>query len=61
MKLLNKIKSHLRDNSGDTNLQMVILIAIAFVVGAIIIAAIFAIINANFEPGMTHKIKSWLD
>lgn len=61
MRTFNKIKAHLSDDTAEMNLQMVILIAIAFIVGAIVIGAIIAVINSGYKPGMTSKIRSWLD
>ena len=54
--MLKRCKRILTDNSGDTSMQMMIIMLIAFVAGAILLAAIFGAFDNLFGNGTSNKI-----
>lgn len=54
------LKNLLSDNRGDTHLERIIIIAIAFVGGALLIAAIIAAIKGGFPSGIDWNIHEYL-
>ena len=50
----------LRNNSGEIGLDHLILIAIAFVAGAILVAAVIAIVADGYPRGISDRISDWL-
>ena len=58
MKLL---KQHLKDNSGDLHMERVIVIAIAFVIGALLVAAVLYGVKTHFGAGIRDYIGDYLN
>lgn len=55
--MFKKIKAHLSDNSGSAYLEKIILIGIAFIVGAAILGALWTVIRGDdFKDGMGGMI-----
>ena len=55
------IKRMLSDNSGDVNMEHMIIIAIAFLAGAILIGAVWTSVSQNFPDGMSSSINEFLN
>lgn len=52
------LKGLIRDNRGDTNLSMMIIMVIVFVAFAIILAAIYLGMDEGFANGTTKKFRN---
>jgi hypothetical protein len=55
-----KIWAKIRDESGDLFFQKMILIAISFVVGAVILSMLFSIFDSSFTDRLSEIIESIL-
>lgn len=60
-KRLNILKSHIKDNRADTSMEKVILIAVAFVIGGLIVGAVIYGLDAYYSAGTSSKIDDILD
>ena len=58
MKKLNKI---LTNHLGSANMEQMVIIVIAFVAGALLIAAIWSALNGGFSDGMNTQINDFLN
>lgn len=58
---MKRIKDHLCNNSGVLGIDRMIIIVIAFVAGAILIAAVIAAIIDGYEPGVGDRIHDILE
>ena len=56
---LNAVRTHLADNRGDENVSKMIWIAIAFIVGAILLAIVTAAFNGQIKTWFNGLINSW--
>lgn len=57
---MRQIKRHLKNNHGDESMERLVIIAIAFIAGALLIAAVWSAISTSFVPGLGNNIKDWL-
>ena len=57
--MFSKIKSHLQSNSGDTNVSKMIMVAIVFVVGAILLMIITSAFNGPITTWFNNVITEW--
>lgn len=55
-----KLIEHLTDSRGDLYFQKVILIAIAFVVGATLLTVLASVFGGTFAPGLTEILENLL-
>ena len=46
------IRDHLKDNTGDVNMQKMIIIATLFILGALLITAVVVAIDNSYEDGI---------
>ena len=53
---MRRLKKLMCDNCGSTDLQMVIIMVIAFAAGAILLAAVFGAFDDLFASGTSDKI-----
>lgn len=53
----NKLKARLADNSGQGSVETAIQILIAVVLGALILAGLYALMKDNILPTLTTKIQ----
>ena len=53
----NKLKARLLDNSGQGSVETAIQILIAVVLGALILAGLYALMKDNILPTLTTKIQ----
>lgn len=56
---LNAVRTHLVDNRGDENVSKMIWVAIAFIVGAILLAIITAAFNGKITEWYNDLIAKW--
>lgn len=55
--MFKRIKEHLSDNTGMAYMEKLVLIAIAFVVGGILIAGLWgALKGEDFQNGMSNSV-----
>jgi len=56
-----RIKGFFRDECGDLYFQKMILIAISFIVGAIILSILFSVFDDSFTERLTEIIENILN
>jgi hypothetical protein len=56
-----RIKQHLMDNRGDTNMEHLMIIVIAFVAGALLVAAVWSALQSGYSNGLENNIQDYLD
>lgn len=56
---LNAVKNHITDNKGDENVAKMIWIAVAFIVGAIILALLTWAFKGPISEWFSDVIDSW--
>lgn len=56
---LSAVRAHLADNRGDENVSKMIWIAIAFIVGAILLAIVTAAFNGKIKTWFNGLIDAW--
>lgn len=59
--MFNEIKAHLRSNSGDTNISKMIMVAIVFVVGAILLVLLTSAFQGPIKGWYDHVIDEWFN
>lgn len=59
--MFSKIKAHLRSNSGDTNISKMIMVAIVFVVGAILLVLLTSAFQGPIKGWYDHVIDEWFN
>lgn len=52
----NILTEHLKDNSGSANMNALVIIAIAFVAGALLISAVVYAIRSYYKDGMKNIV-----
>ena len=60
MKFISEIKRVLSDNSADLHMERMVTIAIAFVAGGRLIAAIWLALKEHYAPGVNANIHDYL-
>lgn len=58
---LNAVKNHITDNKGDENVAKMIWIAVAFIVGAIILALLTWAFKGPISEWFEGVVDSWFD
>lgn len=58
---LNAVKNHITDNKGDENVAKMIWIAVAFIVGAIILALLTWAFKGPISKWFKDVVDSWFD
>ena len=56
--MFKKIKSHLLNNTGDAYIEKLILIAMAFVIGGLLLAALSGALNGNFGDSVGNVVEN---
>ena len=59
--MFKTLRAHLADNRGDENISKMIWVAIAFVVGAILLVMVTSAFQGPIHDWYTGVIKSWFD
>lgn len=59
--MFNQIKEHLSSNSGDTNISKMIMVAIVFVVGAIILVLTTSAFQGPIKGWYDHVVDEWFN
>ena len=59
--MLQAIKSHLQSNSGDTNVSKMIMVAIVFVVGAILLVMVTSATRGPIQHWYETVVVDWFD
>lgn len=53
----NKVRNFIKDNSGQGALDTAVIVLISIVLGALILAGLYALIDDTVLPTLTKKIK----
>lgn len=59
--MFNQIKEHLSSNSGDTNISKMIMVAIVFVVGAILLVLLTSAFQGPIKGWYDHVVDEWFN
>jgi hypothetical protein len=55
------IKQQLSDNSAEVHMERMVVIAIAFIAGALMVAAVWFALSKYFPEGMESNIHDWMN